>query len=336
MKIKLLIASCEADYVEHLSNSISEHYADVIDVSACRTQERLCEMLKARKFDVALLDEDFAEGADLSTIALPLLLSADRTGEAGAPAHLSELSRYQRVSSIVSEILAKCARVSQYGRGSHSERACVTAVWSPAGGVGKTTVALSYAAKKVSEGKQVLYLNLEPFSSVPAYFYENGKSISTVFEMLDSGEGNIKMLIRGISQQDRGAGVGYFCRPENFDDMYALSAENIAELTTVCAGVTDELVIDMSCVCDWRTRKVFDLADKVLIVSDATATAEVKLSQFTSQHNVFESIKDKALFVANKGAEADTHFSGAFLRLPVVLSTDPTTVYKTLSASLEI
>ncbi|MCL2201722.1 MAG: hypothetical protein FWB75_07130, partial [Oscillospiraceae bacterium] len=200
---------------------------------------------------------------------------------------------------------------------------------------GKTTVALSYAAQKVAEGKQVLYLNLESFSSVPAYFAQTGKSISAVFEMLENSDGNVKMLIRGICQQDSGVGMAYFCRPENFDDMYALSAENIAELTSVCAGVTEELVIDMSCVCDRRTRKVFELADKVLLVTDPTATAQVKLSQFSTQHTVFESIKDKVVLVANKGAELGCEIAQAVWKLPFVQSANHTAVYKALSGSFE-
>jgi hypothetical protein len=154
--------------------------------------------------------------------------------------------------------------------------------------------------------------------------------------MLENSEGNVRMLIRGIRQQDSGVGVAYFRRPDNFDDMYALTAENIAELTIVCAGVTEELVIDMSCVCDWRTRKVFELAEKVLIVTDPTSTAEVKLSQFASQHTVFDSIKDKAVLIANKGASVSTTLTESVIPLPLVQSADPAAVYKTLSGKFEV
>jgi len=334
MRIKLLIATCETDYAQHLSNHLSKHYADSIIVCMCRSQECLKAALKSQKFDVALFENGMFENEDISLVSLPLMLITEDKRQI-VEEESKVIIKYQRISSIVAEIMAKCAKISKYIRGISAIRANITAVWSPAGGVGKTTVALSYAAKKVSEGKQVLYLNLESFSSVPAYFSETGRSISAVFEMLGDGEGNIKMLIRGICQQDSGVGVAYFCRPENFDDMYALSAENIAELTSVCASVTEELVIDMSCVCDWRARKVFEHADKILLVSDTTATAKVKLSQFLSQHNVFESIKEKVVFIGNKGALIAKQTSGTIINLPFVKASDPKAVYKTLSGSLD-
>jgi len=334
MRIKLLVATCETDYAQHLSNHLSKHYADSIVVCMCRSRECLSEVLKTQKFDVALFEKDMFEDEDISLVNLPLMLTTEEERQI-AQDQSKLIIKYQRISLIVAEIMSKCAKLSKYVKGLSNFRANITAVWSPAGGVGKTTVALSYAAKKVSEGKQVLYLNLESFSSVPAYFSETGRSISAVFEMLGDGEGNIKMLIRGICQQDSGVGVAYFCRPENFDDMYALSAENIGELTSVCASVTEELVIDMSCACDWRARKVFEHADKVLLVSDTTTTAKVKLSQFISQHNVFEGIKEKVVFVANKGAVIAQQTPEKIMNLPLVKATDPKAVYKTLSGSLE-
>ena len=216
----------------------------------------------------------------------------------------------------------------------NSGRANITAVWSPAGGVGKTTVALALAAKKVIDGRQVLYLSLEHFSSVPAYFTDSGKSISAVFEMLESSEGNVRMLIRSVFRRDNG-GIAYFCRPDNFDDINILSTENIATLTSACAFNTDELIIDMSCVCDERTRQVFRLADKVLLVTDPTIAAQTKFSQFASQHDDFDKIKDKTALVANKGAAVDTPMTVGIISLPFVQSADHITVYKTLAVNFD-
>ena len=331
MRVKLLIATGDADYAGHLSDNISEHHADALDVCVCRTPERFEELLSTQRFDAALLEAPFLEDIGSKSIQLPLLLWSENDDGGDTACDFKKIPKYQQVSSIVASVLENYARVSKNRHGSDSQHARVIAVWSPAGGVGKTTVALAYAAKRAAECRQVLYLNLEPFSSVPAYFAETGKSISSVFEMLDNDEGNIKMLIRGIRCLD--SGVAYLCSPDNFDDMYILSADNISELIDSCSGVTDELVIDMSCVCDRRTRKVFDLANKVLLVTEPTKTAQIKLSQFASQHNVYERIREKSVLVANKGAAADTSLSDAVIHLPYVHSTDVSAVYKTLSAS---
>jgi len=331
MRMKLLVGTQDNKYGDHFSNMVSEHYSDAIDVCLCLTKERMNEMLEMQRFDAALLDADWAGGADLTLIHLPILLWTDEDDEKGTQCELRKLRKYQRVSSMVANILEQYAKVSAGGRGADSEKAQITAVWSPGGGVGKTTVALAYATRRLSEGKQVLYLNLEPFSSAPVYFSEIGKSISLVFEMLENREGNVKTLIRGIRRQDNGDGLAYFCKPDNFDDMNILSAENVSALITACAGVTDELVIDMSCVCDERARRVFELADRVLLVTDPTNTSQVKLSQFTSQHNVFSRIRAKSVLIANKGASPDGQFTDAVICFPLVQSADAHAVYTTLS-----
>ena len=359
MRIKLLIATCDNDYAGHLSNMISEHHADIIEVCVCSTAGCLRELLTAQRFDVALLAEELAGDADLRSIHLPLLLWAEGGdslyegsggGGGGAVEQLGSIpavsvprdraecargmgriSKYQRISALVANMLEQYAKVSPDSRGYDSKRARITAVWSPAGGVGKTTVALAYAGKMASEGKQALYLNLEHFSSAPAYFHETGRSISSVFEMLEAHEGNVRILISGIRCQE--SGVSYFCRPDNFDDMNILSPENIAALVDTCSEMTDELIIDMSSVCGERERQVFDLADSVFIVTDSSSTAQAKLCQFSAQHNVFGRIKEKAVFIANRGAEIGAPLVDTIISLPFVQTADAVAVFKTLSCN---
>ena len=331
MRVKLLIATTDADYAGHISSRISECHADVFDVSVCSLPERLQDTLSARKFDAALLEAPFAESADMQNIQLPLLLWSEDESIPDAAKTLGIVRKYQRISTIAANVLEQYAKVSAGGCGFDPDKAHITAIWSSAGGVGKTTVALAYAAKKISEGKQVLYLNLEPFSSVPVYFSDSGKSISTVFEMLDNQEGNVRMLIQGIRRCSSEVGIAYFCRPDNFDDMNILSAENVAALIEACAGVTEELVIDMSCVCDERARQIFGVADLILLVTDTTTTAQTKLSQFTTQHHIFERIKDKTILVANKGAAVSEPLTDTIISLPYVQSADVTAVYSALS-----
>ena len=174
-------------------------------------------------------------------------------------------------------------------------------------------------------------MDLEQFSSVQTYFAETSKSISAAFEMLETGEGNIRMLIRSIRQQDSASEIAYFGRPDNFDDMNILTPENVSELIDACSEVTDELVIDLSSACDDRTRIVFEQADKILFVTDSSPTAQIKFSQFTSQHSIFQQYRDKTSLVANKGAAIDESPLETIIYFPFVQSADATTVYKTLS-----
>ena len=357
MKTQLLVASQDHDYTDHLSLFLAEYHSDVIDVSVCSTVTNLHEQLNTRKFDIALLEAALIDGSDLASIHLPILLwsQADNinhisdgstmsksTGDdkydlatqdnAKLPhGNIKRIKKYQRISIMVSSILELYAKSKASQCGMETKIANITAVWSPAGGVGKTSVALALSARKAAEGKQVLYLNLEQFSSMKAYFAETGKSISSALEMLEHGEGDLKLLLRSIRQQDRESALSFFSKPENFDDMNILTTENIADLIEACSVTTDELIIDMSCACDERNRKVFELADRVLLVTDASHTAQIKFGQFASQHNVFQNIRSKTALVANKGAVISDALVDAVINLPSVQSSDSSMIYRTLS-----
>ena len=327
MKLKLLIATSDSDYSEYLSNVLSERYADTFEVSVCSSAERLPGLLVNSRFDAALIEPDFALEGNISSIRLPLMLM-DET-DAVIECDIKTTRKYQRISSIAGSVLEHYAELGKGTGNFDSGTVHVTAVWSPTGGSGKTITALAYASQRVSNGKRAIYFNMENFSSTAAFFQESGKSISKAFEKLES---NIRMFMAGIRQQDSGSGISFFCGPENYDDMNILTPDDIAALVNACAAETDELVIDLSSQCDERTRKVFDLADTVFIVTDPSNISQMKLKQFISQHNVFEQIQSRSVLINNKGAATAIDDVPRTVYLPLVQSGDPVSVYKTLSS----
>ena len=56
MKLQLLIAIGHQDYMEHLSDVLTQRYGETFEVSVCSTGERLRELLSRKRFDAALLD----------------------------------------------------------------------------------------------------------------------------------------------------------------------------------------------------------------------------------------------------------------------------------------
>ena len=331
MKIRMLIATADDNYAEHLSNQISIRYADVIEATVCTTEESLLQLPQGAGFDVALIDGPMMQNIDTGMIQLPLLLWSETEECTGVLSENVKIRKHQRISATVAEVLEHCAKLKAAESGADTEKARITAIWSPAGGVGKTTVALAIAAKKASEGKEALYISLEPFSSTEAYFGQSGKSISSVFEMLENRKGNVGALIRGIREYDRATGIAYLCRPDNYDDVNILSADEVRSLIDACACVAQELVIDMSCVCDMRTRVIFELADNILIVTDPAATTAIKLALFETQHDTYTQISEKITVVANKGAAADKQSENPVVSLPYIQSNDAVYIYKTLA-----
>ena len=160
MKIQLLIGICQSDYAEHLSRVLAEKHADVFEVSVCSKPELLGQTMDKRRFDAALLDGEMAGAVDLSAVRLPLLVWDGASPLEGAAQDLPRVRKYQRISAISSDVVERYAAISGPQESFQSSRAKITAVWSPAGGSGKTAVALALAARRAAQGRQTVYLDL--------------------------------------------------------------------------------------------------------------------------------------------------------------------------------
>ena len=326
MKIRLLVALDDRDYLEFFSNVLAEKYAEKFELSVCSSQEHFTDILTAHRYDIAMVSPAFAERLGDLKIQSKLTLLLCDGNETGGTSEYHAVKKYQRISAIVSAILEQYAGVADSYEG--ASKADVVAVWSPIGGVGKTTVALAYAAQRASQGKRVAYLDLEAFSSGSVYFTQAGKSISTIFGRMDN---NAPLLLQSIRMEDSGSNILYFCDPENYDDISILTDDDVKTLVDGCITDIDELVIDLSSVCDSRTKKVLELADKVLLVTDNSKIGQIKLEQFYTQNNVFGNNAPKMILVANRGAAADTTRLSASISLPYIQSDDPVVIYKSLS-----
>ena len=327
MKIQLLIASGDSGYTEHLSNVLAEQFADVFEVSIVSSSQSLEKLLGRRQVDLALVEPELMRAVDLGDIRLRVLLW-DGSRPLDAVAETAPyIRKYQRISTIVQRLLGLYAEVYS-GNAGKEGMGKITVVWGPSGGSGKTTVALAYGAQQVMEKRKTVYLDFQPFSSVAAYFPQGGKSISSVFEKLDS---NVELLLQGIRQTDPDSGLFYFTGPDNYDDISILTPEDMKTVVRASAMGVDEVVVDLGASFDQRVSMLMDLADQVIVVLDPSKNAQVKWQQFCSQHNMYERIKEKMILAANRGAR-EPQTAPRAVSLPVVQSEDPTAVYKTLSA----
>lgn len=328
MKIRLIVATNDEVYAEKFYIGAMQLREDV-EISICTDYHKLSTILDASYCDVCLVESDGVEFVDRDKVKLTLLLWDERRQQNVFLPELKQVNKYQRISSVLSQVIGLYAEVAP---GSAMEGKCgrITVVWSPAGGVGKTSVALARAVGTAADGKQARYLDLEYFSASPVLFRDPGNSLSAVFEQM---VGNMALRLQGLQNIDRSTGVSYFGQPSNYDDMNALNREETVSLIEAAGEGMDELVIDLPGVCDQKTLAVFEMADQIILVMDASSTAQCKLQQFMTQNSVYRRFANKMLLVANKGAMLSPVPGLAMVRLPYIRSTDPIAVYSKLAAN---
>lgn len=330
MKIQLLIATNDHEYADHLYTVLSKRQADIFELGLCSSPANLDAMLLRRTYDICLLEP--AEGVQyqLDRVRLPLILQDSHTAVPEELRGLPRVKKYQRISALVSDILNCYAEAARSSELLGQTQAKITAVWSPAGGVGKTSVALAYAARSAMNGQKTAYLNLENFCSLGAFLKDEGKSISSVLERIDQ---NPSVQMRSIRQQDTATGIFYYGAPENYDDINILGKTELVILLNAAASGVDELIVDLPSFCDERIQCTFERANQVFLVTDMSMTAQRKLQTFMAQNSAYDDIRHKAVFVCNKGTRSVPDGAEKHVALPLVQSADPAQVFKSLSAS---
>lgn len=328
MKIRLIIATKDKKYVEKLLKG-AEQRRDLVDPSVCTNYEKLNEMIRGSFCDVILMEPDALAYVDSGVTKLKILLWDQNQHMGSVFAEMPCIQKYQRISNILAQVISYYAQVAPENMGSE-KGGRITAVWSPSGGVGKTSVALAYATRRASDGKRVTYLDLENFSSTDVLFEKPGNSITAAFEQI---AGNMALQLQGLLTTDSNTGISYFGSPRNYDDVTSLTTEEVLMLCRTAAQEVDELVVDLNGVLDEKTRGVFELAWHILLVTDASRVSQAKLSQFMNQNNVFYTYKNKFVLVANKNASISDETQMTVLSLPYVRKEDPVAVYRELSAN---
>ena len=203
MRIRLLIGIADADYSNFLSDVLMDQYSETFDVSVCTTETRFLSTIDSGRMDVALADDSFLDALGNHPTNVMIFRIADKQNS-NISENIRSIKKYQRISNIMSTVIEQYARYSGKRVSDDYSKAKVTMVWSPAGGTGKTTAALAYAARCVAEKKKTLYLSLEVFSGDQAYFAQNGNSISKILSGLT---GDISLLMQSIRQEDIGSGI---------------------------------------------------------------------------------------------------------------------------------
>lgn len=328
MKIRLIVATNDAIYAEKFYNGAIQQRDDV-DVSICTDYAKLDAIMSTSFYDVCMIESDGANFVDRNKAKLWLLLRDDHKDTGSNFSELQYVEKYQRISTLLSQVIGLYAQIAPEAA-VPGKNGKITVVWSPAGGVGKTTLALAKAAGAAREKKKVRYLNLESFCGTPVLFQEPGNSLSAVFEEMFE---NVALQIQGLQSIDRSTGMSYFGQPANYDDLNMLTCEETGLLIKAAQCDVDELIIDLSSICDKKTVETFEIADQIVLVTDNSRIAQCKLQQFMTQNNVYRKFMNKMMLIANKGATVSAAQEISMIRLPLIQSTDPIAVYTKLAAN---
>ena len=295
--IKLAIVDADSVYAERLAEGISQY--PEYEISTFFDLDKFEDILSKKNYDVVL----FSDALDLDTNISKKIVFIPLLEEQGIVrneyASLGGVYKYQRVSAIYREILGKISLVRSAIE-SNSE-AFLIGVFSPAGGVGKTTVSAVTALKLASSGKRVLYQNMECLSSGDAYFdlKVGERGVSDFLGYLDSDidfSTQIQSLL--YTKQENLYYMNPFRTP---NDLLDLDSDEMRKfvLKLKKSGLFDYIVFDMDCGIHDKNLKLMEEMDTIAVVGSESDTAVRKLELFYSQSHIMSRISNKIMQIDN-------------------------------------
>lgn len=300
MIIKIAIADSNEEYVERLLNVLSGY--DDLNLSVYTERYALEQALASKKFDVLLFDPSVYQGQlELGKDMVSVMMLDENADIPECCKAQKKVKKFQRISKIYQQILELYSEVcgdtgAIWGTG----KTKVVSVYSPIGGVGKTTIALAIATRLAMQGKNTFYMSFEDIASEDSYLAQSAeRGLSEVASYLGA-DINFTMKIQSLLQTKRD-GLYYLNHFDSPNDVFEMSADEVSELITQVqnTGLFDAIIIDTGVSMNQKLLKIFEASDRIVLVEKSDDISLRKMKCFFEQTHIINEYGRKMNRVLN-------------------------------------
>ncbi len=306
--IKLLIFDEDNEYSISLCNFLTHSYSETIAVNYCKDLNDINNLIKKIDPQVILASERYYNDIKTYCKRNLILLSSVKTPE--STIQNDYIYKYKEVNQIAAEIIDIYTTSGNKIYHTGGKNTKIVSVYSAAGNVGKTSLALAVSSICSFSGLSVFYLNLEQFQSTNIFFNGNTQySFSDIIYFAKEKDKNLATKIPAICSKEIDSGIHYFSQANNVFDIKEMLPEDIDFIVSAIkdCGYYDLVMIDMDSQLNENTMKVFEKSDEILyvITNDDNCLHKTKLfiesmDLLTKSFENSASIKTKIKFIANK------------------------------------
>jgi len=309
-RLNLVIADADEDYVEGLAGFLMNSYSSRFKISSFTSLSCLYTFLSEshKKIEMLLIGRGlFIEPLPLHKVETVILLSE---GEINAePKDFPRVNRYQHCDRLVGSIIKIFSdTVKNDDFQMHGGRKTRNiAVYSAAGGTGKTSIAACAAVQCANNGLSAFYLNLESIQSTPLFFdCSSDRNLSHLLYNLKSGDKNSFLKIESIITVDTESKVWLFSPPENSAELEELLPGELVSLIgqLKSAGRYDVLFTDLSSIIDGRNISVLEACDDIFLVITQDEICKIRTRRMVGELEILlqkrVSIWNKTTVILNK------------------------------------
>lgn len=297
-KPRIIIADTDSSYIIPLQLRFVEEFFEKIDLEIITERDFFeSTFVSPQRVDLLIVSEDLYDTSlqkhNIGKIFLMMeQYEEDQTDEL----NINRIFKYTSINEIFNEIIGKSTNVLKVDAGKKTEPQIVV-VYSAAGGVGKTTVALGMATCLTQNYKKVLYMNASWLQSFQRMLgNQTAISTSDIYAKLSKTSETIYTDIKHVLRKE----IFTYLPPFKASLVSLGLKYSIYEKLALAAKKSNEydfIVIDADSEFDDEKAALIGVADKVVIVTTQAAASVYATNILVSNINGVNS--DKYVFVCN-------------------------------------
>lgn len=297
-KPRIVIADTDVNYIIPLQLKFVEDFFEKVDLEII-TDSGYFETLfsSPQRIDILIVSEDlYSEAIQRHNISHVFVMNEQYEEEQTADLNVNHIFKYTSIKEIFNEIIGKSADVLNVDVGAKKETQIIL-VYSACGGVGKTTVAVGISACLTKNYKKVLYINAGHLQSFQRLLdNETPIAAADVYAKLAKASDNIYDEIKHVIRKEQFTYLPPFkAALISLGLRYSLYEKII--LSAKKSTDYDYIVVDADSTFDEDMAQLLGIADKVIIVTEQSASAVYATNVLVS--NVTGMSGEKYVFVCN-------------------------------------
>ena len=310
-RLSLVIADYDAEYIRNLEKYLIINYPGRFELTSFSSPQALHGFLDSlESADIVLVNSlMYDEKIGQYDRGLVLILAEGSPGQAPQCCDSAPVSimKYQHIDRLVSEILRIYSASTDRDHSVKGRKnTCIVSVASPAGGVGKSSIAAGCSMLCAGLGFRTFYLNLENTPSTDSFFRgESDQSFSNVIYHL-KGSNSLWLRLESAKCTDIRSGVHFYKPPESILEMNEFDEQDAVRLIREfrSSRVYDMVFIDLSSGLSDINAEVLRHSDTILLVFALDPVIDSKANIFIKGLDLLENrwksvLADKLLPILN-------------------------------------
>lgn len=294
----MVVADADKQYNEAFVNYILNNCSNRFLITTFFNKDNLYNDLTKKsnnKIDILLVAEDIYE-EDLTKFDVDVIIILTKNKNCSY-SDLNYINKYQRIDILLNNVLNIYSEKNQnftYNMVGNNETKIV-AVYSPVGGIGKTTLSVGCGIQSALNGKSVLYVNFEDIQSTECFFECKGdKNLSNLLYYVKAKRQSFALKCEEVIKLDNDSNVHYFLPPDNINDMNELTVEEVNFIFEELRRMKkyDYVFVDMSTSMNDKNIEILDIADFILLLFGQDEMSLIKAKQFINQIDLIGQIRN--------------------------------------------